>query len=332
MALLIDPLPVKAQALFPRCSVVCGCIVLFSLGFLVVCAALPASRSCGRCFSSVFLSDPLGTSSSRRKQRYRHNMDQWYNGRQRCEEWPSPGFGRSAVARSHHGRKDVMFGPVITEDVCVAFAGARVHSNNTAEMSAIVEALSFLGLHGPVARDSQSCVFLMIPSMLLVLGHSSCSHARTAWTSLPKVIVESPAQSTIYHAARPALSIVQARGRQSMRGARRSGISCLLCKSFRSNAACAASPGCCCVGGCHTHVQQRRAASGDSSGSEWIILSGLFFCEFCDDCWVRESQLPSGFSGAAGSTMLELSPGMSHMEAMTKVRVGVVAEFFFARW
>ena len=36
---------------------------------------------------------------------------------------------------------------------------ARTNSINTAEMSAMVEALSFLGFHGPVARDACSCVF-----------------------------------------------------------------------------------------------------------------------------------------------------------------------------
>ena len=47
-----------------------------------------------------------------------------------------------------------MFGPVVTTEAHLAFAGARVHSSNTAEMSAIVKALSFLGLHGrlPVMR------------------------------------------------------------------------------------------------------------------------------------------------------------------------------------
>ena len=33
------------------------------------------------------------------------------------------------------------------------------HSNNTAEMTAMIEALSFLGPHGPVARDEQSCIY-----------------------------------------------------------------------------------------------------------------------------------------------------------------------------
>ena len=37
-------------------------------------------------------------------------------------------------------------------------AGARLHSNNT-ELSIIIEALSFLWPKGPVARDSQACIF-----------------------------------------------------------------------------------------------------------------------------------------------------------------------------
>ena len=33
------------------------------------------------------------------------------------------------------------------------------HNPNTAEMTAMIEALSFLGPHGPVARDEQSCIY-----------------------------------------------------------------------------------------------------------------------------------------------------------------------------
>ena len=66
--------------------------------------------------------------------------------------------GWCAVARSLHGRISVMFRLVVTTEVHLAFAGARVHSNKTAEMSAIVEALSFSGPHGRVARDACSCV------------------------------------------------------------------------------------------------------------------------------------------------------------------------------
>ena len=51
----------------------------------------------------------------------------------------------------------------------LAFSGARTHSNDTAEMTAMIEALFFLGPHGRVARDEQSCIF-MILCMLLVLA------------------------------------------------------------------------------------------------------------------------------------------------------------------
>ena len=52
-----------------------------------------------------------------------------------------------------------MFGPVITTEAHLAFSGARIHSNNTAEMTAMIEALSFLGSRGPVTRDEQSCIY-----------------------------------------------------------------------------------------------------------------------------------------------------------------------------
>ena len=42
-----------------------------------------------------------------------------------------------------------MFGPVVTTEAYLAFSGARTHSNNTAEMTATIEVLSFLGLHDP---------------------------------------------------------------------------------------------------------------------------------------------------------------------------------------
>ena len=52
-----------------------------------------------------------------------------------------------------------MFGLVITTEAHLAFSGARTHSNNTAEMTAMIEALSFLGPRGPVARDMDSCIY-----------------------------------------------------------------------------------------------------------------------------------------------------------------------------
>ena len=67
--------------------------------------------------------------------------------------------GWSVIARSPHGRIDIIFGPVITTEAHLAFSGARTHSNNTAEMTAMIEALSFLGPCGPVARDANSCIY-----------------------------------------------------------------------------------------------------------------------------------------------------------------------------
>ena len=52
-----------------------------------------------------------------------------------------------------------MFVAVVTTETHLAFSGARTHSNNTAGMTAMIEALSFLGPHGLVARDEQSCIY-----------------------------------------------------------------------------------------------------------------------------------------------------------------------------
>ena len=66
----------------------------------------------------------------------------------------------SGLERFPHGRIDVVCGPVVPTEAYLAFAGARVHSYNTAEKSATVEALSFLCRHGPVARDACTLCFL----------------------------------------------------------------------------------------------------------------------------------------------------------------------------
>ena len=67
--------------------------------------------------------------------------------------------GWSAVARSPDGRLYITFGPVITTEAFYAYAGARLHSNDTSELSSIIEAFSFLGPNGPVARDSHAFFF-----------------------------------------------------------------------------------------------------------------------------------------------------------------------------
>ena len=67
--------------------------------------------------------------------------------------------GWGVISRSPRGRIFVLFGPVITNEAHLAFSGARNHSNNTAEMTAMFEALSFLGPRGPVTHDDQSRIY-----------------------------------------------------------------------------------------------------------------------------------------------------------------------------
>ena len=56
---------------------------------------------------------------------------------------------------------------VVTIEAHLAFSGARTHSNNKAEMTAMIEAFSFLFSRGPVTRDEQSRIFVTL-CMLLV--------------------------------------------------------------------------------------------------------------------------------------------------------------------
>ena len=66
--------------------------------------------------------------------------------------------GGGVISRSPRGRIFVLFG-VITNEAHPAFSGARTHSNNTAEMTAMFEALSFLGPRGLVAHEEQSRIY-----------------------------------------------------------------------------------------------------------------------------------------------------------------------------
>ena len=67
--------------------------------------------------------------------------------------------GWCVISRSPHGRIDVLFGLVITTEAHLAFSGTRIHSNNSAEMTAMIDALSFLGPRGPVTHDEHSRIY-----------------------------------------------------------------------------------------------------------------------------------------------------------------------------
>ena len=49
--------------------------------------------------------------------------------------------GWGVISRSPRGQIYIMFGPVVTTEAPLAFSGARIHSNNTAEMTAMIEAM-----------------------------------------------------------------------------------------------------------------------------------------------------------------------------------------------
>ena len=75
--------------------------------------------------------------------------------------------GWGVISRSPRGRIYVMFGPVITTQAHLAFSGARTHSNNTAELSAILKHWLSLVLE-VLSHLMNSHVFLRIPRTLLV--------------------------------------------------------------------------------------------------------------------------------------------------------------------
>ena len=86
--------------------------------------------------------------------------------------------GWSVVGCSLHGRVSIMFGPVITTETHFACAVSRIHSNNMAELSSVVEALSFLG---PVALlpVAHARVSFVIPSTLPVFAWAQSNHGPT---------------------------------------------------------------------------------------------------------------------------------------------------------
>ena len=98
--------------------------------------------------------------------------------------------GWSVISRPLHGRIDVMSGPVVTTEDHPAFSGARTHSNNTTEMTAMSEALSFLVPHGPVARDEQSCIcYVSLHDAGVCLGMiQACTHVQLALSCQRSII------------------------------------------------------------------------------------------------------------------------------------------------
>ena len=90
--------------------------------------------------------------------------------------------GWNAIARSLFGVCYVVFGPVITVEANVAYAGASQHTNHSAKLLGIIESLRFLSSIGLVPLGSQGIDFFCDSSTLLMLVLGQCSRGRVpAW-------------------------------------------------------------------------------------------------------------------------------------------------------
>ena len=97
--------------------------------------------------------------------------------------------GWCVISRSPRGRIFVLFGPAITNEAHLAFS-ARIHFNNTAETTAMIEALSFLGSRGPVTHDEQSRIYYdSMDAAGICLGTiRACTHVQLALASQQSMI------------------------------------------------------------------------------------------------------------------------------------------------
>ena len=125
---------------------------------------------------------PNSRTTTREKKQRLARMGHYTDGGTRVSEGETSA-GWSAVARSPHGRLYIMFGQVVTTEAHLAYARARHHSINTAELSSIIEALSFLGPMAQlpvILRRVSSTIPDMRPSFAWTLS----KHARTSsWGS-----------------------------------------------------------------------------------------------------------------------------------------------------
>ena len=95
------------------------------------------------------------------------------------------------------------FGLVITTEVHPVFSGARAHSNNTAETSPLIDALSFFGPRGLVARDEQSYIFYDSMHAAGILSmHDPSPFSCAAGARMSTIYDLRPTQATARHAAR----------------------------------------------------------------------------------------------------------------------------------
>ena len=101
------------------------------------------------------------------------------------------------ISRSLRGRIFVLFGPVITNEAHLAFSGARTHSNNTAEMTAMMEAIVFPWSSWP---SGPGCAVVYLSRFHVcywyVFGHNPSSYTCAASASMSTFY--DPCSTTFY--------------------------------------------------------------------------------------------------------------------------------------
>ena len=95
--------------------------------------------------------------------------------------------GWSAVAPPLHGRIYIMFGPVVTTEAHLAYAGSRTH--NTAELSSIVARFTFMHF----LRFQVRCQYL--------LGHNPITDKRPPRSRMSTPFIANSVKATDHHAA-----------------------------------------------------------------------------------------------------------------------------------
>ena len=95
--------------------------------------------------------------------------------------------GWSAVGRSPHGRMCIVRGPVITTEAHLAYAGARIHSTNTAELN-IAEALFFARAPCLVPKIHTSDFFQTRCQHLH--GHCPIMRERSPWARMSGFLLQ----------------------------------------------------------------------------------------------------------------------------------------------
>ena len=108
--------------------------------------------------------------------------------------------GWGAVARSPGWKTECLFGTVVTTEAQLAYAGARLQTYNTAELTSVIEAPSFLPA-GPVTRGSQACIFCDSKHAAGMYGNDTDMRECAVGLDQSATLAPTPSEAACHHAA-----------------------------------------------------------------------------------------------------------------------------------